>query len=734
MVTKKEIDKWLKSIEELRKNIQVGGGAMISGSYSKENQELFEATTACKDLLTMYYSYEGLSPMHLKRFQTLVKDMHLKAVNYIHAKAHNKNYPYSLEGDPRHGINRAAGDKYVRLKAADDIARLALLDLMPDLEKKIEEGQNMAPVKLSPEFKKLEEKLGEPDEDLAVIKQNLKDINKKEKNKMEILGLHYEAVNVKKDYKEQLKNSFWGKPVTIGELGKHLREIENLHRLELLKYNNTKEFLKSYKENRSKIFHVVKIYNKAMEWKDGTPKQRLIYDRLRLQLGMTKEMFNDLENKVSMLEMIGRHMDYRMETCTNPEVAKMSINDLKKFSTMSSDELKSHLKTLKDNKDNPQMPDEYKPSDNMIKLFSNAIRHKKLEHYGIKQEISPKERAEYSNINRTVGDKLKRTFKFVNFQARIGRKNAGADAIAGDFDMPVMLKGKLGKVSLKYTSKNKLFSAGAHAGALGSKVVGSVGFGFSLKNPASMNIKATGSAELYGLRGVAKAKIGTANCNLIGKASGHVGHAMLEGTIALGHIYNTKGEEDDLITDGVGISLKGGATAAVVNGKLSGGFSVFGVRIGIDAVGKAGAVGAEGEFTFMPKNGVRLGVGGALGFGGSFYLTVNWRGLVEKFQNWKKRSKISKQTLELKKAEKAKKKEKQRRLANEKKSIDKAKKAIKEDAPDTRIKRSNTIKAKKPEKKAGNEAGNNINNNANHNANNHVNHNNQIKRTNSLGK
>lgn len=730
MITKEQIGEWIRSINTYRTNLQTGGGALFSATYSKENNALYESATACQNLLTMYYNYDSLNETQLKRLKTIMSDMNLKAHAYEEAKRKNRKERYALVDSPRDGIIAATGDKKTRLQAAADMALLTRDAIRFTLDTEIAAQAGKEPTKLPSEYAKLDEKLGDGDVSASDIIKNTKKLTKDHKARMEIIHFHQSAVEAVEDYNEAVKNSFWGKKTTIGVMTKEFKELENLHRLELLKYNNGSDFMNSYKANRYKIRQVVDIYNNAMEWKKGTPKEQRIYNLLRVSLGLTNKQFEELGEKISTLEMIGRHMDHRMSMYANPEFAKMGLDELKKLAPLKKDELEKKLKDAENNFNNPQLPVEYKPSTDKIRFFKDAIAYRSLEDLGIKQNISTSARAEKSYINRTVGDKLKRNFKFLNAQARVGRQKMKADGIAGAVDMPVMLKAKLGKVSLKYASKNGLVSAGAHAGALGAKAVGSVGLGFSLKNPASIQLSAVGSAEAYALRGVVKGSVGKPNINLSGNLQGHVGHAKAEGTLAFGHIYQEK-DNGELIVDGFGVSAKGGATAAVLNGKAVAGFSVFGVRIGFEANGKALGIGAEGEFTFMPANGIKLGGGGALGFGGSFYVSVDWRGLVTKVKHWKERRAISKKTLAAKKAEEKARKQakanKKRRNSISGNQVEAAKDDQAKIKRSNSIAKTNTIKKSIKDNNAANNNKKHVNNNVNNN-----NHN--INASNSLGK
>ena len=688
MVDKKQINEWIKNIEKLRRTLHTGGGAMISANYSKENNDLYTSATACQNLLTIYFGYESVSADQLKRFKVLADDMRQKVIAYKLAKENGKK-PYSLTGDTNRGIAAAKGDKYKRLKAADDLSMYTLKNIIPAVNDGIKELQSKETPKISNEFMKIEKQLGGPNLSSDEIRKNLNRFAKDASPKMEIMAFYRKAYDLRRSYQKSLKNSYWGKNVTIGQLKKDFKEINNLHRMELMKYDDSNQFLNIYARDRLKIRQVVDVYNWAMKCKNGNEKQRQQYNSFRVSMGLTNEKFEEFAEKVSTLEMIGRHMDARMAMCTNPEFLKMPAKEIQEIAMMSREQLSETLKTNEQNALNPQIPDEYKPSEAKLKYLRNASTLMKLSEMGVYEKPSGF-RKEASYVDRTVGDKVKRRFKFLNVQGRLTRGKNKRDFGAGDFDIPVMAKAKLGKVSLKYKSENGLVDLGTHSGVLGGRVAGSVGVGFSLKNPLSTKIQALGVAEAYAVRGVAKAKLGTNDANLEGKAQGHIGHIKAEANVGIGHIYEV-GDDGKVKTDGFGVQLKGGATAAVFNGKVQGALNLFGIRIVIEAEGKALGVGLEGEASFIPNKGLSLGVGGALGLGGGFKISIEWKTLVDKYRAWKKRKGISKKTLEAKKEEERQRKERKKEEEKKKAAERKKQKEEMAKAQKANIRRTNSF-------------------------------------------
>jgi hypothetical protein len=142
--------------------------------------------------------------------------------------------------------------------------------------------------------------------------------------------------------------------------------------------------------------------------------------------------------------------------------------------------------------------------------------------------------------------------------------------------------------------------------------------------------------------------IGDGNINIISKTTANIAHAQANATFGVGHVTKTDAN-GKVELDGYGFTAKAGATASLVNVSSWNAFTLFGVRIAATYSFKAGGVGAEGEATFILQQGAKLGLGGALGIGGSVYLSVDWRYAVAKVKRWKKRRAISKKILEAKK-------------------------------------------------------------------------------------
>ena len=118
----------------------------------------------------------------------------------------------------------------------------------------------------------------------------------------------------------------------------------------------------------------------------------------------------------------------------------------------------------------------------------------------------------------------------------------------------------------------------------------------------------TAKAEATGISGSAEGQIGNDDNNVHGTVEGAVGTASAEATGMIG-------------MDGVGAHVEAGA--AVFQGEVEGGFSIFGVNFDASIEGEALSVGAEADFGVTKDE---IEVGGKLSFlaGLGLNLKISW--------------------------------------------------------------------------------------------------------------
>lgn len=160
--------------------------------------------------------------------------------------------------------------------------------------------------------------------------------------------------------------------------------------------------------------------------------------------------------------------------------------------------------------------------------------------------------------------------------------------------------------------------SGEVSGTVGSVgATGKIGASLFKDKKFSPSVEAKAKAEASVLKGEAKTQFGNDEFNKHAKAKGTVLGAEAEAGGSAGVFKDDNGKTQ------VGVKGKVGAEAYLAKGSVSGGFTVFGIKIDAGIEGKAGAVGvsAEGEAT---TGGVKGKIGGALGLGGGVEISIDW--------------------------------------------------------------------------------------------------------------
>lgn len=169
----------------------------------------------------------------------------------------------------------------------------------------------------------------------------------------------------------------------------------------------------------------------------------------------------------------------------------------------------------------------------------------------------------------------------------------------------------------------KIGSLGGDANLTVGKIGASGEVGVTLFKDGKLNpsIEAGLSAEAKGLEGEGNIKLGSEDNNLHGKAEGTLFGAEANASAGAGKI--TYENSNGKTVSGYGVKGEVGAEAYLAEGKLSGGFNLFGVEIDASVSGKAGGAGAEagGHIT---TNGVSGKIGAGLGVGGGVEINIDW--------------------------------------------------------------------------------------------------------------
>lgn len=168
-------------------------------------------------------------------------------------------------------------------------------------------------------------------------------------------------------------------------------------------------------------------------------------------------------------------------------------------------------------------------------------------------------------------------------------------------------------------------------GLLGGEVSGTVGsVGATGKVGATLfkdgkfspTLDAKLKAEAAAVKGSAEGKIGTDEHNAHIKGSGTLLGAEAEASGSVGKI-TYKDETTGQTKTEIGAKGKVGAEAYLAQGKVSGGFTIFGINIDAGIQGKAGGAGvtAEGKVT---TGGVSGKIGAGLGLGAGLEISIDW--------------------------------------------------------------------------------------------------------------
>lgn len=164
---------------------------------------------------------------------------------------------------------------------------------------------------------------------------------------------------------------------------------------------------------------------------------------------------------------------------------------------------------------------------------------------------------------------------------------------------------------------------GEISGTVGSVgTTGKVGATLFKDGKFSPTLDAKLKAEAAAVKGSAEGKIGTDEHNAHIKGSGTLLGAEAEASGSVGKI-TYKDETTGQTKTEIGAKGKVGAEAYLAQGKVSGGFTIFGIKIDAGVQGKAGGAGvtAEGKVT---TGGVSGKIGAGLGLGAGLEISIDW--------------------------------------------------------------------------------------------------------------
>lgn len=196
-------------------------------------------------------------------------------------------------------------------------------------------------------------------------------------------------------------------------------------------------------------------------------------------------------------------------------------------------------------------------------------------------------------------------------------KDASAE-ISGD----ASVYGAKGSAEGKYG----MLSGAVSGSLLNAGVHGAIGASLFKDGKLSPSVSAELKAKANVAEGEAKAQFGDKNNNAHVKASGEVLGASAEASGKAGVITYKDEAGNEIRT--IGAQGKVGAEAYAAQGSISGGITIFGVKIDASVSGKAGGAGvsASGQVT---ANGASGSIGAGLGLGAGLSISVDWSGAVD---------------------------------------------------------------------------------------------------------
>ena len=672
-MSKEERKLLLVQIRRFKRYYDTGRNA-FSNSYSEAHNELSKATDDLELFLEGHADKDELSEEEKKSLAVGLDEVRHAAQEYIIEKRDTDKYALESRGK----VKKATGDKWIRLKAADELEKLCENNLRPmnGIEK---EDQLLV-------------QYGENRRRQAMNLDALTDDEKYTRNKRGAKSEMERSVKKFTDAREEYDRKLSGADLNRNEDYRHeMRKAFHYHRDSIMNFNTDEGFMKNYSKYRLDIYKAVEGYRKLEELRDSDREaDQQKFQRELVSMGLSSKSFRKMSDKINELEMIGQYMDTRAELLRNPEYTKLNEKEERKLNKMSADDLQDRA-------------DQVNVAGDKKKMYDQMKTLKEMGAYGIKQKKEAT-RNEANYVKNRVEDRgVTTTFEFLTAYEDHGKKfekdSGKADKLKSflsafspsnlikkkwkltssdgtakvhdwrtgetkdketatglDFGMNVV-KGKVRglKFGGKYKSAGERFQCSTHASLVNARASMDVGASFSLSNLWEAKLYGVASAEASGLRVVSKMSLQTKNGRLKGdiKTESNVATASAKAQGGVGMIRYK--DEEGKTVEGVGVSAELGANAAVYKGSVSGGVSIFGVRFGGKLTGQALGVGGTAKFAATSKN-FSFGLGAALGLGAGFEVSIDWSGAVDKFRKWKERRAQRKALKEKLKADKENKK------------------------------------------------------------------------------
>ena len=446
-----------------------------------------------------------------------------------------------------------------------------------------------------------------------------------------------------------------------------------LHRADVMGFSNDMEFQDRYEKYRLNICKSVESYRRLEEIRDNDPSAFL---RTLESMRMTVTTFEKMSDKINLLEMQGRYMDARAKILINPQYLNLDREKRSRLRDMSIEDIQKELTGLE-----PGV--EYDSKKSMLEAW---ITIKKMEKYGIagkaestrrkvttyEKKIPGKNKNGIFSFNTGYYDigGIKRGYTKKGFwdyikskkwkigssdsNSKYGKIGGEAMEAAGVKTNLALGKYRVVKLGGRFVNKRGNFSVGAHVSGGTAKGAADVGLSITSGMLWQNKVYASASATAYGARGVAKISGGYRKdwFKADARGEGNIGYATTAAQAGVGLIRHV--DDRGQLKEGFGATARLSAKAAVFEGSVGGGITIFGVRIGGRVMGNALSIGASVKATATTGH-LSFGLSASLGLGTGFEISIDWTGLKEKFANWRNRRKQRKKLRELREQEKAQK-------------------------------------------------------------------------------
>lgn len=206
-----------------------------------------------------------------------------------------------------------------------------------------------------------------------------------------------------------------------------------------------------------------------------------------------------------------------------------------------------------------------------------------------------------------------------------GKKKASAEWDLEKGEVGAGLSGSIGISALKASGSANIGNTkiSGEAKLVNAEAEGSVGISiFQKDKDGNTRFTPAIEAKVKGKASVAEGSVsvqkGTDEFNTHAKAEGTFLGAEAEAKLQVGRVV-----DEDTGKVKYGYSAKAGAEAYVAEGKVSGGFTIFGIKIDASIKGKAGGAGLTGSAE-ATTGGVEGEIGAGLGLGAGIKIKIDW--------------------------------------------------------------------------------------------------------------